>query len=337
MPRGQLRLGRDDAELLLAREGLLAQRVPARVEAALVLVRPFLGHVVRGVRRAGREIGEERLVGHQRLLRAHPVDRLVGHVAHEVVALFGRAARLHRRRALIQRRVVLVRLAAEEAVEVLEAAAARRPVVERAHRARLPHRQLVALAELRGRVAVELQRLRERRARVRPDRVVARRGRRDLGDAAHADDVVIAAAEQRRARRRAQRRRVEAIELQAARREPLRARRRARPTERTRRPEPHIVEQHDEHVRRPLRRPQLLDRRERRVRILRVIGHQPRPRQIRNRQHLASSVAVLGHLALLVAGEPSIRSASVRRRGCLPAGGVVRSHQSHRLALGVNR
>ena len=48
-PRGQLGVLRDDAELLLARERLLAQRVPALVELALVLVRPL-----RPARGAGR-------------------------------------------------------------------------------------------------------------------------------------------------------------------------------------------------------------------------------------------------------------------------------------------
>ena len=41
---------------LLPGEGLLAQLVPALVELALVLVRPFLGHMMRSVRRAGSEI-----------------------------------------------------------------------------------------------------------------------------------------------------------------------------------------------------------------------------------------------------------------------------------------
>ena len=51
------------------------------------------GHVVRRVRRARREVHEERLVGHERLLLAHPRDRLVGHVLGEVVALLGRLRR----------------------------------------------------------------------------------------------------------------------------------------------------------------------------------------------------------------------------------------------------
>src|SRR6186713_3630250 len=108
---------------------------------------------MRSVRRARCEVHEERLVGHERLLLARPLDRLVGHVLGEVVALLRRLLRLYRRRALVDRRVVLVRLAADEAVEVLEAAAAARPGVERAHRARLPDRHLVALAELCGRIA----------------------------------------------------------------------------------------------------------------------------------------------------------------------------------------
>ena len=213
-PGGQLGVGRDHAELLLAGERLLAQRVPALVELALVLRRPLRRHVVRRVRRSRREVGEERLVGHQRLLLADPLDRPVGHVLGEVVALLRGLVGLDRRRALVDRRVVLVGLPADEAVEVLEAAAAGRPRVERAERARLPHRHLVALAELRRRVAVELERLRERRAGVRADRVVARRRGGDLRDPAHPDRVVVAARQQRRARRRAQRRRVEAGELQ---------------------------------------------------------------------------------------------------------------------------
>ena len=51
-----------------------------------------VGHVVRRVRRAGREVHEERLVGHQRLLLAHPRDRLVGEILGQVVALLRRSS-----------------------------------------------------------------------------------------------------------------------------------------------------------------------------------------------------------------------------------------------------
>src|SRR6266496_1567840 len=110
-----------------------------------------------------------------------------------MVTLLRRLLRLDRGRALVEGRVVLVCLAADEAVEILEAAAAARPRVEGPEWARLPHRHLVTLPELRGRIAVQLQRLRQRRARVRTDRVVPRRRRRDLGDPAHPDGVVVPA------------------------------------------------------------------------------------------------------------------------------------------------
>ena len=120
-PLGQLRVLGHDAELLLAGERPLAERVPPLVELALVLVRPLRRHVMRRVRRTGREVDEERLVGHERLLLPDPVDRLVGHVLGEVVALLRRPVRLDRRRAVVDRGRVLVRLSADEAVEVLEA------------------------------------------------------------------------------------------------------------------------------------------------------------------------------------------------------------------------
>ena len=136
-------------------------------------------------------------------------------------------------------RVVLVRLAADEPVEVLEPAAAS-ATVERPHRAGLPDRHLVALAELGGAVAVEQQGLGQRRRSVRAHRAVARGRRRDLGDGAHADGVVVAAGQQRLPGGRTERGRVEAGELQALRREPLGVRRagtgrRTRSTHRSRR------------------------------------------------------------------------------------------------------
>src|SRR5262249_20485036 len=68
-----------------------------------------------------------------------------------------------------QHRVPLVRLAAEEPVEVLEAVAGRGPAVERPGRAQLSDRHFVALAEVRRRVAVQPEGLGKRRDVVRPD------------------------------------------------------------------------------------------------------------------------------------------------------------------------
>ena len=215
----------------------LPLRVPAVVEPAGVLVDPLLGDVVRRVGGPRGEVHEERLVGHQRLLLVDPADRPVGEVLGEVVPLLRRRRRLHRRRALVQGRVPLVVLAADEPVERLEPTAAGRPRVERAHRRGLPHRHLVALAELGRRVAVQLQRHRQGRLGVRPQRAVPRRRGGRLGDAAHPDRVVVAAGEQRLPGRGAQRRGVEPVVPQPACGQPFSRRRaaRARRTRSTRR------------------------------------------------------------------------------------------------------
>ncbi len=246
--RSQLRIRGDDPEFLLPLEDFLAKGVPALVEAALVLVRPLRRDLVRRMRGTRSEVDEEGLVGHERLLLANPLDRLVGHVLGEVVTLLRRLLRLHRRRALVEGRVVLIRLTADEAVEVLESAAAGRPGIEGPHRARLPHRHLVALAELRRRIAVQQQRLRQRRARIGANRVVAGRRGGELRDDPHSHRVVVAPAQQGSPRRRAQRRRVEAVVLQAVPGQPLSRRRRARPAERARGGEADVVEQDDKHV-----------------------------------------------------------------------------------------
>src|SRR5580704_5740589 len=109
--------------------------------------------MVRRVRRTGREIGEKRLIGHERLLLADPVDRLRRHVRSEVIALLWGLFRFDRRRAIVQCRIILVGLAAEEAVKIFETAAGGWPGVKRTHGAGLPDWHFVTLAELRGGVA----------------------------------------------------------------------------------------------------------------------------------------------------------------------------------------
>ncbi len=172
--RGQLGVGADDSEGLLLLEGDLALLVPAVGERPLVLVGPFGWHVVRRVRSARREVGEEGLVGHECLLLVDPADGLVREVLGEVIALLGRLGRLGRVGALVQGRLPLVVFAADEAVEVLEATAAAGPFAEGPHGRGLPDRHLVALAELCGRVPVQGQRPGQGRLGVRQDRVIAR-------------------------------------------------------------------------------------------------------------------------------------------------------------------
>ena len=286
MARGELAVLRDDTELLLPGESLLAQLVPALVELALVLIRPFLRHVVRGMRCAGREVSEERLVGHEGLLLANPLDRFGGHVVREVIALFGRLVRLDRRRAFVERRIPLVGFPADKAIEVLEAPSTTgRPVVERAQGAGLPHRHFVAFTKLRGRVAVQPQRLRKRRHCVRQEGVVTGCRGRYLGNATHAGRMMISTGQHRLSRRRAQRSRVEAIVFQAARGELLEVRRLARPAERAGRAEANVVDQDDQNIRCARWRPQFADRRIFGVRVFGIVGRQTDRRLIRDGKH----------------------------------------------------
>ena len=155
-PRRELRAGRDDAELLLPLERLLAVLVPAHVELALELVDPLRGRVVRRVRRAGRDVQEERPVRGDALDLAHPGDGLVGEVGRQVVVRVGRGR--DEVPVLVQHRVPVVHVAGVEAVEVVEPEAIG-PAVERAGGARLPGRRVVVLADPGGHVPVLPQHL----------------------------------------------------------------------------------------------------------------------------------------------------------------------------------
>src|SRR5262245_33374134 len=78
--RGQLAVGWDDAELLLAGKGFLADLVPPLIELAFVLRDPVLRHVMRCMRRPRREVDEEWLVRRDRFLLPNPADGLVGEI-----------------------------------------------------------------------------------------------------------------------------------------------------------------------------------------------------------------------------------------------------------------
>ena len=86
----------------------------------------------------------------------------------------------------------MVGLSTDEAVEVLEPAAAAGPGIEWPQRAGLPDWHLVAFAELRRRVAVEFERHGERRFVLWQHRGVARRRGCHLADTAHVHRMVIA-------------------------------------------------------------------------------------------------------------------------------------------------
>ena len=133
VPR-QLRVRGYDAEFLLPGEHLLPVGVPAIVERARVPVRPFLRHMMRRVGGAEAQVQVERLGRVDLLSVGDELHRLVDQVLAEVVALLGRARRLHLVVVVHQIRIPLAGVTTEEAVEPLEAAPERPPVI----RARRP-------------------------------------------------------------------------------------------------------------------------------------------------------------------------------------------------------
>ena len=122
---GQFSVGRQDPQLLLARERSLAIGVPTVIELSDVLVGPFLRGVVRRVSGAEGEVEVEGLVGVDLLGVRDELDRLVDEVLGEVITLFRASRRLDLVVVVDQVGVPLARVAAEEAVEALEAAAER--------------------------------------------------------------------------------------------------------------------------------------------------------------------------------------------------------------------
>ena len=199
------------------------------------------------MRRAEGEVGEERSVGGDRLLVLHPGDRVLDQVLAQVVAVLRQPVGLDRVAALVELRVPVVHLRAHEPVEEVEALT-HRPPRERTRRADLDRRGLVPLADRRGAVAVAAEDLRDRRRAGRPVAVVARLRCRHLAGDAHPHRVVVAAGHQRLARRGAQRRHVEPAVAQPLVGESLRGRHLARTAVRRRRPEAHVVDEHDDDV-----------------------------------------------------------------------------------------
>ena len=287
MTRGQLRISRDHAQLLLPLERLFPVGVPAAVELPLVSGRPLLRHVVRRVRAPSGEIHKPRL---GRVLGAHrvqPLDRLVGHVIGEVVLLPVLALRHPDRLVVLgDDRIPLAGLTAQKAPEIVKAPPVR-PPAERARRALLPIGCQVPLAERGRAVPVHLQHLRKRRAVLRDERRISGEAAGKLADRAKTDGMVVAAGEQRRPGRRAQRRHMEPVVPDTLLSDPGHGGRGDRAAERTRLTKTRIIDQHQQHIRRPLRRrhmpdqapvrPRTLQRPVRHTSELRVRDRQPGP------------------------------------------------------------
>ena len=172
------------------------------------------------------------------------------------------------RRVAEEVRLPLVGVAADEAVEVLEAHAGR-PLVEGPDLARGEGRRVVVLAEPRRRVAVVEQHAADGGLVLADDAVVAGEAGRLLGDHAEAGRVVVAPGDQRGARRRAQRGREHAVVAQAFAGEAVHRRRRDHAAEGAGHAEAGVVGDDQEHVGRALGRHHA--RRPPRLRLQRVV------------------------------------------------------------------
>ena len=252
-PRREHRVLRDHAQLLLPFEGLLAEHVPALVERAAVLLAPLDRDLVGRVRAPGRVVDEPRLL---LVLGAHPVQpahRLVGEVVRPVVLLAVLALRDAEGRVVLRdHRVVLARLAAEDAPEAVESPGVR-PAVERPGRPLHVIGRHVPLSESGGRVAVALKRPDEGSAVLRHARRVAGERSGELADRPEPHGVVVAARQQGGPGGRAERGDVEAVVAEALLGDPRHGRRGNGPAERGRVAEARVVDQDEQHVRRALR------------------------------------------------------------------------------------
>ena len=253
---GQLGVGGDDAELLLTSEGLVTEPVPSLVEHALVPVGPLLFHVMRSMTAAGRVVGEERFASVLGTDPVEPLDRAVGHGVGEVVRIVLVVERLRRPDDLLvlsQAGVPLARAAPEDAVEVVEAPAVR-PTVERPCRALLAVRRQMPLAERSRAVPVVPKDPWQRCAVPRKDGGIAREPARELTDRAEPHRVIVPTGEERGTRRGAERRHVEPVVAQPTLGHPCVVRRLDGAPEGAGVAEPGVVDQHEEDVRRPVRR-----------------------------------------------------------------------------------
>ena len=103
----------------------------------------------------------------------------------------------------------------------------------------------------------------------------------------------------------------------------------ARPTERAGRTEADVVQQHDQHVRRPVRRQQRLDQRGRRVRVLRVVRRETRAQVGQDRSMLRECRSVLIGRSLVRCRRPARVTSSDTAGTARPFRSPGDSHRDH--------
>ena len=243
----QLGVRGQEAAVDLAPDGVVAPAVPTGVEVAPVAGDPIGRRLVRRVAGPRGEVQQPRLVDLDVAQVLEELDRPGHEVLRQVVAVLVRARGLDDVVVVHQCGHELVGLAAEEAVEPLEAPP-QRPTVPAGAQVLLFVRGEVPLPHGVGRVAQRGQHGREQAARTGNPGVVAGEPRGQLNDAAHAARVVVAARQHARPGRAAQPGRVEVRVAQPRRGEAVEGGRGDVGAEAPQLREPDVVEQHDQHV-----------------------------------------------------------------------------------------
>ena len=255
---GELTVLWDPALVLRALEDPLPVGIPAIIELPGVTVGPLLHDVVWAMQAAAGPIHEERPIGLERLVVAQPVDRILGQVLREVIALLGRLRRPHHRRVAHQMGLVLRSLTGQEAVEILESQS-RGPVLEWAGRRGVFRRGVVPLAPRARAVPEILEHFGHQRTAARDTSGVTVPVVGQLGDLPVADLMVIAPGEQRRPRRRTHRGGVEPVVAHPLRADPVHRRGTHLTAERRRQPWAGVIDQNDHNIGRILMQPRRSD------------------------------------------------------------------------------
>ena len=186
--------GGADTEFDLAGQTIVAGAVPAFFEDGVVLVDVFLWRVVGRVLGAKAHVEEERLVRRDGLLGADDAHRLIDDVFGEVIA--GAVRGIDMVVVTGEFGVPLVGFAFEETVEAIEAAL-EGPLFERAGGRRFVQRCEVPLADGEGVVAVGAEHFGEIASAAGDAAALARVAHVPIGEASHADGMVVAPGQQR--------------------------------------------------------------------------------------------------------------------------------------------
>src|SRR5262245_35370394 len=128
---GKRRPLRQDSKFELPLVYMFAVCVPAVIELAFILVRPFFRNVVRGVVGAGRKIQEEWFIGRYLFAIGNELNGFVGEVFGEVITLLWCFRRINLMVIVNQVWIILMRVTAKKSVVTLETSA-QRPTVIRA-------------------------------------------------------------------------------------------------------------------------------------------------------------------------------------------------------------